>query len=91
MKIIDATIDIFKMFLEFLYTARVPGNLSLLKTTELLKVAHKYDVEDLKKICDDILIVSLNDLHPVHEIYQLAHTYNCSHELIQRAFNFVKS
>lgn len=90
MKIVDASKPIFKLFLKFLYTAHIP-RIPISAFMELLKLADKYQVDDLKKICDDSLVAMLKETHPVHEVYQFAHLYNCSPQLIHKAFSLTMS
>lgn len=89
----DATKDVFKLFLQYLYTNQIPSqhSLSILDTAEVFKVAHKYDVKDLIKTCDDRMIQILKADDPVHDIYQLTQLFNCSQELKKKSFEFVKS
>lgn len=88
MKICDAPKSSFKLFLEFLYTAQLP-TLPINEALEVLKIADKYDVSDLKKICDDQVIAILKPEDPVHEVYQFAHTYKCSRQLLEKTFNYI--
>lgn len=90
LKIVDVSEDIFELFIEFLYTDRIP-NLSLTQATDVLIVADKYDVKKLKQMCDNMLVTILKATDPVHDVFQLAHALNCSHELKKKAFGFVKS
>lgn len=86
----DVTIVIFKLFLQFVYTNQMPL-LSLHGSTEVFKLAHKYDVRDLIKMCDDTMVRILKKDDPVHNIYQLSQLFNCSQELKKKSFDLVKS
>lgn len=88
MTITDVSEDIFELFFHFLYTDRIP-TLSLHQASDVLIVADKYDVETLKKKCDDMIVKMLKDGDPVHDVFQFAHTYNCSPELKKKAFNLL--
>lgn len=90
MLIVDVSKDIFELFFHYLYTNRLPG-LSMEQASEVLIVADKYDVQKLKMECDGIMIKLLKEDDPVHDIFQFAHTYNCSQELKQKSFNLVTS
>lgn len=90
MTIVDISKEIFELFLQFLYTDLSP-NISLEQATELLKVAEKYDVQKLKKICDNVMVKLLEKTSPTHDIFQLAHAYNCSKELKDKAFKLMNS
>lgn len=90
MKIVDASKVMFKLFLKFIYTAAIP-KIPVPAFMELLKLADKYQVDDLKRICDASLVSMLKEMHQVHEVYQFAHLYNCSTQLIQKAFTLTMS
>lgn len=89
MRVTDTTECAFKIFLDFIYKAEVP-NLSVFGAVELIKLAEKYDFGDLKSICEIALIKKLTQRDCVYDIYMFAHQYNCSHELINKAFGFVQ-
>lgn len=89
MTITDTSKDVFKIFLEFVYNADIPI-VTIYGATELIKLAEKYDLGDLKHICENILITKLTQTDSVYEIYMFAHQYNCSQELISKAFEFVE-
>lgn len=80
----------FKDSLDFIYKADVPSNLSTFGAVELIKLAEKYDFGDLKSICETVLIKKLAQSSCVYNVYLFAHQYNCSQELITKAFHFVK-
>lgn len=90
LRIEDVTVDVFETFLHFVYTGQLQ-NLPLNKASEVLVVANKYDVQELKQMCDDMMVSLLVENDPVHHIFQFAHAFNCSQELKMKAFQFVKS
>lgn len=89
MKITDTSKDVFKIFLDFIYNADIPF-VTIYGATELIKLAEKYDLGDLKQICENVLISKMTQRDSVYEIYMFAHQYNCSQELILKAFQFVE-
>lgn len=89
MQVTDASETAFKIFLDFLYTADTPS-LSVLGAVQLIKLAEKYDVGDLKSICEMTLINKMTQSDSIYEIYLFAHRYNCSQALILKAFQFVQ-
>lgn len=89
MQVTDTSENAFKIFLEFIYKADVPS-LSVFGAIELIKLAEKYDFGDLKSICETVLINKLTQSDSTYDIYLFAHQYNCSHELITKAFQFVQ-
>lgn len=89
MIVTDTTEGAFKIFLEFVYKADVPG-LSVFGAVELIKLAEKYDFGDLKGICETVLIKKLTQNDCVYDIFMFAHQYNCSQELIAKTFHLVQ-
>lgn len=89
MTILSVEKEALQMFLKFLYTAQIPV-LVLSLYMEVLELAEKYQVEDLKSLCESEIAskMTLND--PVHEIYQFAFTYNCSQQLKIKSFDLIK-
>lgn len=89
MKLTDTSTDVFKIFLEFIYNASIP-HITIYGAVELIKLAEKYDLGDLKEICENVLINKVTQSDSVFEIYMFAHQYNCSQGLITKAFDFVE-
>ncbi|XP_037051214.1 uncharacterized protein LOC119085079 [Bradysia coprophila] len=88
MKVTETSPAIFKLFLKFLYQASFstqPKSTAI----ELIKLADKYDVETLKRVCEVKLIEELNQSDCL-SIFMFAHQYNCSQELIGKAFQFLQ-
>uniref|UniRef100_A0A6V7JGS3 BTB domain-containing protein n=1 Tax=Bracon brevicornis TaxID=1563983 RepID=A0A6V7JGS3_9HYME len=71
-KIDDAEPAVVKAMLEFIYTDRVK-NLNLY-ARKLFAIAHKYELERLKNLCEQTLYRSLNAQN-AGEILMLAHSY----------------
>lgn len=88
MSVTETTAEIFKLFLEFLYTANVTDR-STSTAIELIKLAEKYDVPSLKRICETNILKELNESDYL-DIYMFAHQYNCSQEFIWNVFQFLE-
>lgn len=72
-KIPDCDPDAFDVFLEFLYSATV--DFEKCNASELYKIAHKYDVSDLKSVCSDFVAEKLS-VENFAEILILANEYD---------------
>lgn len=88
MIVTDVSPSTFEIFLRFIYRAEVP-NLSVFGAVELIKLAEKYDFGDLKSICETVLVNKLSQID-CYNIYLMAHRYNCSKELITKAFDLIE-
>lgn len=77
MTIVDTTEEAMEMFLKFMYTAELP-DLELMLYVEVLKLSEKYQVKDLKILCERKIAFKMSAFDPLHEIYQLSFAYNCS-------------
>ncbi|KAG4070294.1 hypothetical protein HA402_009857 [Bradysia odoriphaga] len=88
MKVTETSPTIFKLFLTFLYRASLSTQ-SKSTIMELIKLADKYDVETLKRVCEVKLIDELNQTDCL-AMYLFAHQYNCSRELIEKTFQFLQ-
>merc|ERR1711915_923941 len=75
-KVSDVEPIIFKEMLKFLYGG-VPPNFSHDVTPDLLVVAEKYGLDDLKEFCEAQLSANLNEGNVV-EYLLLAYSQNCS-------------
>lgn len=80
----DFSADAFEEFLKFLYTARIPDECNAM---ELFAIASKYDVSQLKKICQEYVLKNLNESNAL-DVLNLGNLY-CSEEMIQNAFNAI--
>lgn len=89
MKISDATSNIFDLFINFLYTDRIP-RLLIDDAMKLIILSEKYDVQDLKTKCENSIIEILDKNSPAHDIFQLAHMYNCSDKLKKDSFDLLR-
>lgn len=74
-------------FLRFIYTGEV--NNLFEHVIELLAAAHKYKVEDLKKLCTNHLLYYLSDEN-AEEVFQYAHLYDCERNLKQKSFFLIQ-
>lgn len=83
----DISKDAFKEFLRFIYT----GGVEKLKqhALELLKIADKYEVDDLKSICELHLMTNLTESDAV-DLFTCAHKYRCNADLKKASFEFIK-
>ena len=78
----DADPTVFKGLLEFLYSGSAPTNLADI-ALGLLSLADKYSLEELKKICEDHLCLSL-DADNFVDALVVAKRHNCD-GLLSRA------
>jgi len=83
----DMSREIFKEFINFLYT----GNTSFAENQVLglLEAADFYQVEDLRAVCELRLLKELT-LSNADEIFQYSHRFNCSDDFKRATFNFVQ-
>ena len=81
----NVTNEDFKEFLHFFYSGKIEnqGN-----ATQLLELAVKFDVPQLKLDCEDIIVSSLQETNMI-EIYNLGRTNN-SDKLKREAFEFIQ-
>ncbi|CAO1379408.1 unnamed protein product [Diamesa serratosioi] len=83
----DVTNESFGEFLSYLYSGKCP-NLEVY-AMDLLVIADKYEIDDLKKLCELKILLNLTkDNAP--EIFELANTYRCRTELKTEAFELIK-
>jgi BTB/POZ domain len=85
--ITDSSTLVFEEFLRFMYTGEVNG--LEIHVVDLLALLHKYEVESLNKECEAQLLKGLDAMN-AYDVFQYAHLYNCSLELKQAAFSFIK-
>lgn len=83
----DISKDAFGDFLHFIYT----GDIKDLKehAMELLKVADKYEVDDLKSVCELHLLTNMTEEAAV-ELFTCAHKFRCSGDLKKASFDYIK-
>lgn len=79
--------DAFSDFLRYLYSDSV-NNLKS-HVIELLAVAHMYEVQGLKKLCESELLRGLSEENSA-DIFQYAHLYQCDRSLKEASFNLIK-
>lgn len=84
--ITDFSISAIEDFLQFLYTGVVKDYIN---GTELFTLACKYDVPDLKEICENIILENVDDSNAM-EILNLGHLY-CSKNLKRAAFTEIEA
>jgi len=83
----DISKEAFQKFLGFIYSCEV--ELTADDVIELLDLANKYEVVDLKAVCQVHLMEGLN-VSNAHDVFQYAHFYNCSMDLKKAAFELVQ-
>jgi len=83
----DISKEAFQKFLDYIYSCEV--SLTADDVIELLDLSNKYEVDDLKAVCQEHLLKELNDDN-AHDIFQYAHFYNCSMDLKKAAFELVQ-
>lgn len=78
--------DVFSSLIHFLYTDNIPDlNQHFIK---LLELAHQFNIDDLKDICEVASMARLNESNVV-DIFQLAYHQNCE-RLKQASFNMIQ-
>jgi len=83
----DVKNEVFQKFLGFIYSGNV--DLTADDVIDLLDLANKYEVDDLKTVCE---LQLLKDLcaDNAHDIFQYSHFYNCSIDLKKAAFKLIQ-
>lgn len=87
-KITDVPIAVFKKFLVYVYSEKVPDN-SVPYVADFLFLANKYDVPDLTEKCEEILQEQMNDSTSILA-FKLAHQYKLEEDLLYDAFRFIQ-
>jgi len=80
----------FKDFLTFIYTGKDPTFPAEKDVLEMLELANRYQVDDLKLACERKLKMSLTSVS-APEIFQLAHDLECSIDMKKAAFNHIQT
>lgn len=77
--------DVLQEILKYIYTgqADLEG-----RVTKLLLAAHKYELPDLKRICEGNILRDMNTTNAV-DMYDIGHRVS-SDKIIQRAFSIMK-
>lgn len=83
----DVSEEGFEEFLRFIYTGEMKNFENYAK--ELLELAFKFKVEDLKIVCEKYLLKTLNEKDAVGT-YHTAHNY-CLDDLKKAAFQHIKT
>lgn len=86
----DTSYDTFEEMLHFIYTGRVTSttNFSFL-AMELFVAAHRYQIEDLQKMCENEILENLNEQNSA-EVLDLVHLYDCDESLKREALRLFK-
>lgn len=83
----DISKEAFEHFIRFIYTGEAA---SIAKySQELLKIAHKYEMQDLKAACERQLIANLTE-DTAAALFQSAHQFNCNDDLKEASFDFIR-
>lgn len=83
----DTSKEAFEQLIRFIYTGEA-NNISKY-SQELLEIAHKYEMEDLKAACERQLIANLTE-DSAAALFQSAHKFNCSDDLKKSSFDFIR-
>lgn len=83
----DISKEGFEEFLHFIYTGEV--NKLDQHGKELLVIADKYELDDLKTACELFLMTNLNDDLAIG-IFESAHKFRCSADLKKASFDYIK-
>lgn len=86
MKIVDFRAEVVQEFLDYIYAGQIPNDDT--NAIELIAIAAKYDVPELKLACEDKVLRNLNESNS-YEILVLGNLY-ASHDLKEFAFHEVK-
>ncbi|KAK0163173.1 hypothetical protein PV327_006881 [Microctonus hyperodae] len=84
----DIAFDIMQLVIKFMYSGKVDSELPVDDLLSMLYVSDKYDVTDLKKLCEKILILKIS-IYNVFKIFENAHLYRASN-LITSGKEFMK-
>lgn len=80
--------EVFEHFLRFVYGGKLPENINDI-AVELFRIAHYYEIEQLKNICEAKMRLSLNvnNAIKIHECafrYDLANILTIAWKIIKR-------
>lgn len=79
----NVTAEVFEQLLHFIYTNNIPKR--NLQFMTLMAAAHQFEIEELKEICEAQLMIRLNGSNAA-EIFQFAHSCDCSNMLKKTSF-----
>ncbi|CAO1409249.1 unnamed protein product [Diamesa hyperborea] len=85
--ITDVSSESFGEFLNYLYSGKCP-NLEVY-AMDLLVIADKYEIDDLKKLCEVKILLNLTQEN-APAVFELANIYRCANELKTEAFELIK-
>lgn len=82
----DSDLEAVEGFLDYLYTRKIPSSIE--SASRILKLSVKYKVEELKSICEDVILDRLDDTNSL-EVFSIGHE-NCLEKLIASAFREIQ-
>lgn len=85
--IIGISNEAFADFLQFVYTGEAKNPEK--HAREILVVADRYEIDDLKAICEMHLLAGLTNDDAIN-IFEIAHKSRCSMDLKKAAFDRIK-
>lgn len=83
----DVTVEVFRGFLDYVYGLKSVESLKNI-VMELLVLADKYDIQELKKACEQYLCDDLDEDN-VSKLLYFSHKYSCEH-LLKQALDLAK-
>jgi speckle-type POZ protein len=86
-EITEISKEAFKDFIKFVYTGEIENMEK--HARELLIVADKYKIDELKSRCSVHLLDNLTESDAT-EIFQCSHKFNCDFELKKASFDLIK-
>lgn len=84
----DISYDTFEEMLFFIYSGKVTSDFPTL-VMDLFAASHKYQVEDLKKLCETEISENLSEEN-ARDVLVFADIYDCDKNLIKEAFSLYK-
>ncbi|CRK97021.1 CLUMA_CG010335, isoform A [Clunio marinus] len=82
----DVSAEVFDEMLHFMYKSKISN---LEHAEDLLAVADRYQIDDLKAIIENHLFHKLEDDN-AHRFFQLAHRHNCCNEFKKECFEVLE-
>ncbi|KAK0158623.1 hypothetical protein PV328_009601 [Microctonus aethiopoides] len=83
----DIEFDIMKLVIEFMYSGKIDSELPVDDLLSILYVGDKYEIMDLKLLCEEILISKMS-IYNVFKIFEHANLYR-AHDLIKSGIDFM--
>lgn len=87
---VDCKPEIFEIFIKFIYMNEWSEHLMPIICYDLYELAHRYQIETLKKICLTFVENKSMDCYNVLDIYEFAMTYQIG-ELLDSSWKFIKT